>query len=568
MPAFRHDASNISLYDEFCGGGGTTSGCTMVPGVWAAKAANHLADAIATHRLNFPDAEHFEEDILTLPIDKMGYATMFTASPACPAWTTANGVKRDFDKVNAVREPLFELDGAEDDDDELVVAKRAKDAKRKEEYKRSRLLMKEVPRYLRKHFEDGRPVMIGFVENVVQVRLWAEWDDWIREFDLMNYDIKLISINSMHVEPVRGKKVPQSRNRLIIAFWHRSIGRTPDWDKWLRPKAFCERCVQVVTALQVFKDPTVDVGQYGQQWIYQCPIRTCRTEVFPEVASALSVIDPKIPGLRIGDRRKPLAPATMARIATGVRRYWLPQLVPVGGTWRGDGDRGARHLGLPFPARTTRECDAVAVPPLLVPVEGRPGKFATPATGPIRTQTTRLETGLLMPFMTPLRGGGDRERARPITRPVPTISAGGNHTGIASADAEGTGRLQEWASRLLVPFYGNADSAQPSDRPIGTLTTRDRYGIAATDDFARWEQEMSDGEFAAALEDVLFRMLEPHEVGEAMAFPTDYLMAPKAKKRQVKLYGNAVTPPLAEVVTSALVECLTGQELPRALVSA
>jgi DNA (cytosine-5)-methyltransferase 1 len=37
-------------------------------------------------------------------------------------------------------------------------------------------------------------------------------------------------------------------------------------------------------------------------------------------------------------------------------------------------------------------------------------------------------------------------------------------------------------------------------------------------------------------------MLQPGEIGKAMAFPTDYVVLGNGRQ-QVKQYGNAVTPP-------------------------
>jgi len=42
-----------------------------------------------------------------------------------------------------------------------------------------------------------------------------------------------------------------------------------------------------------------------------------------------------------------------------------------------------------------------------------------------------------------------------------------------------------------------------------------------------------------------------------------YRTVDTSKRVRVRLFGNAVTPPAAEVITSALVECLTGEDLPR-----
>lgn len=576
----------ITHYSEFSGVGGTSDGVEAVPGVVTIAAANHDKWAITSHALNFPHAEHFQADITKLPIDKMPWAHLATFSPACPAWTTANGIKRDFDRANAEQPTLFDL--AAPDNPKL--------AKRREEYKRSRLLMREIPRYLRSWVERGRPVPIGFLENVIQVRLWDEWDTYLAELHKLDYHTRLIAFNSMHAQPRRSKRVGQSRNRAYLAWWHRSLGRAPDWDKWLRPKAWCPQCMTLVDAMQVFKKPGADMGCYRSQWVYQCPTSTCRgREVHPEVLPALDAIDLTIDGIRLGDRESlgmaPLAAATMERIATGVRRFWMPLLVPTGGTWRGKGADGAVPVTAPMGARTTRECDGIAVPPLMVPVEGRPGKTAAPAGEPLRTQATRNETGLALPFITPLRGGGDKGRARRVTDPLSTVTAAGNHHGLVlpplmmrnqtspsgenrctpagtepmrTLTASSQQELLTWA-RLLVPYFSAAESAYPVSEPMGALTTRDRYGVANVD-FAAWGQELaaaSTGRLYELLADVRFRMLEPHEVAAAMGFRADYKTSATSKRVKVRLFGNAVTPCVAELLTSALVECLTGEDLPR-----
>jgi DNA (cytosine-5)-methyltransferase 1 len=520
----------LRVYDEFAGVGGTSHGASYVPGVKIYAAANHDKHAVDSHTLNFPGARHFQADITKLPVDKMPYAEIFSASPACPAWTTANGVKREFDRANVEVQSLFDL---EQDDDPKHLA-------RLEEYKRSRLLMKEIPRYLRAMQERGKPVLAGMMENVIQCRMWHEWDDWFAEIVKLGYEIRIIAFNSMHAQPVRALQAPQSRDRLYLAYWHKSLKRRPDFDKWLRPQAYCPRCDETVSALQVFKRPGNDMGRYQAQYVYQCSKVACRgQEVFPKTLAALAAIDPTIPGIRIGDRAQfkmpPLAEATLDRIRAGIRRYWAP---------------------------------------LMVPVEGRPGKTASPADQPLRTQTTRNETGLaLPPFITPLRGGGDKENARSVSDPLTTVTASGNHHGLAlpplitrqnsgspsSRTTPATEPIRTLTANgnqsLLVPFYGSSKSAQPVTNPIGTLTTKDRYALATPDVEA----------IAAGfdLDDVLFRMLHPHEIARAMAFDPSYRTSVKDKRTQVKLFGNAVTAPVAELIVSALVECITGDELER-----
>ena len=48
--------------------------------------------------------------------------------------------------------------------------------------------------------------------------------------------------------------------------------------------------------------------------------------------------------------------------------------------------------------------------------------------------------------------------------------------------------------------------------------------------------------------------------GAGMAFHPEYIVL-GSKRQRVKQYGNAVTPPAAEVIVSALVECILGHEI-------
>lgn len=162
---------------------------------------------------------------------------------------------------------------------------------------------------------------------------------------------------------------------------------------------------------------------------------------------------------------------------------------------------------------------------------------------PLRTQTARAETAIAYaPFVVPMRGGGDKEKARHTGHPLHTVSAGGNHHGLVTVP-----------DSLLVPYYGNGQ-ARPVGEPIGTLPTRDRYALVD-----------SSGEYDFSK--VLFRMLQPHEIGRAMAFADDYQVL-GSKRDRVRQYGNAVTPNAAEVLLCALVECITGEPISRYLLAA
>jgi DNA (cytosine-5)-methyltransferase 1 len=501
----------LTLVDFFCGAGGSSQGAVAVPGVSARLAANHWQRAIDTHAANFPHTEHFRGDLHAAAVEKFPAGDLFWASPECPAWSVARGRQRDFD-----RQP--DLFGE-------VLPDEAAD--------RSRALMWDVPRYLEAMALRGAPVRAGVVENVPDVRAWSHWHAWRTAIENLGYRTRLVALNSMHARPRVTPAAPQSRDRLYLAYWAASLRRDPDWGKWLRPPALCPACGQV-RAVQWWKRPGADMGRYRQQYLYRCPLPSCGRVVEPEALPAAAAIDWTLRGTRIGDRAVPLRPKTLDRIRAGLDRYARPLMVPAGGTWR----TGATPVTDPMPARTTRENDALAVPADGAMVmrnntpHGDPGQMCTPASEPLRTVTTRGHQSLItwdpLTLVVPVEGR-DGKTALPASAPMRTQTARAE-TGIAAPD-------------LLVPYYSTG-TARPVSEPVGTLTATDRYALAQA---------------AVALDDVLFRMLEPHEIAAAMAFAARYTVL-GTKREKVRQLGNAVTPPAAEILIAALVEAVTGEE--------
>ena len=70
--------------------------------------------------------------------------------------------------------------------------------------------------------------------------------------------------------------------------------------------------------------------------------------------------------------------------------------------------------------------------------------------------------------------------------------------------------------------------------PIHTMTGVDRAALVQSLD-------------SLTVDDLYFRMLHPHEIGKAMAFPQSYVVL-GTKREKVKQYGNAVTPPVMEMI--------------------
>jgi DNA (cytosine-5)-methyltransferase 1 len=542
----------LTLADFFCGAGGSSQGAAAVPGVSAKLAANHWQRAIDSHAANFPHTDHYRGDIHAADVARFPSADLFWASPECPAWSQARGRQRDFDRHPDLFGETLPDEAAD----------------------RSRALMWDVPRYLEAMQLRGTPVLAGVVENVTDVRAWTHWQPWVTAIGNLGYKTRLIALNSMHARPRATPPAPQSRDRLYLAYWAEALGRDPDWDRHLRPPAWCPACDTRVSAVQWWKRPGADMGRYRQQYLYRCPHLSCRnTIVEPAVLPAAAAIDWADLGTRIGDRARPMKDSTRARIAAGLARYARPiTLEAAGHTFERRPGVRARPADAPLTAQTATATKALACPPLIVPAGGTWRDTPAPVTVPMPARTTRENDGVAFPpFITIHRGATGDTRTVPVTGPLSAVTASGNHIGLAVPDAAlimrnntprgdpghmatpvteplrtltsaGHQSLVSWA-HLLVPYYGTAATARPVSEPAGTLTATGT-GLASA--------------AGIDVDDVLFRMLTPPEIGRAMAFADTYLVL-GTRREKVRQYGNAVTPPVAEVLITALAEAITGQ---------
>ena len=565
----------LTVTDLFAGAGGSSTGMVAVPGVQIRMAANHWKLAIAVHNQNHPNTDHAASDLHDEDPRFFPRTDVLWASPECTKWSQAAGRA----PRPAIEEGLFE-DPLSDD-----------------AATRSRLLMFDVLKFAEHHRYRAM-----IVENVVDVATKAEyrtaWREWRRQLRNLGYEFRVVSLNSMHAQAL-GMPAPQSRDRIYIVAWRRGE-RAPDVDRFMRPRAWCPRCQAVVESRQAFK-PGRTVGKYRQQYVYLHG--SCGTQVESAWLPAAAAIDWSIPGTRIGDRTKPLAPKTLARIAAGIARYWRPFTAEVAGHTF-ERRPGVRTWPIDEVLRTLHTTESKA---LLVPVEGRDGKDARPAGLVGRTQTTRLETALVAPLHVSLMGSRAEGSARPVTHELRTLTAEGNNDYLLTPfvtnhrGSEGEYRTTAMDGYLptvtasgthlgLVTPAGGTwnDVATSTDEALRTLTTRDAYALITRHFSSKGEgAEMSTpiweamrtlttkghqsivtpGDLAVAeaqVEDCLFRMLAPHEVAAGMAFPADYDWnvlnekgRPPSNRDLVKMAGNAVTPPAARDLMGAVSEALT-----------
>jgi DNA (cytosine-5)-methyltransferase 1 len=307
----------------------------------------------------------------------------------------------------------------------------------------------------------------------------------------------------------------------------------------------------------------------------------------PRWRAAREIIDWSLPGKSIFGRKHPLKPNTITRIAEGIRRFWKadpePFLVVLRGTREDQLRCTARSTTLPLPTITGSGAHLGLIEPFLMHTthhgNGRVHSIDEPV--PTITGANRGEQALIEPFLVTYHNGPDGDRRQQeLGRPLPTLDTSNRHgivqpliiqqfgsnktrdvdrpLGVITGTSRGMGLVEpfliptNWGERegqrprthdidsplptivgspthgLIEPFlvqYNGESGPQSIDDPLNTIPTRDRFGLV-----------LPGGHVLA---DILFRMLQPHELASGMGFPIGYKFC-GTREDIVKQVGNAV----------------------------
>lgn len=322
--------------------------------------------------------------------------------------------------------------------------------------------------------------------------------------------------------------------------------------------------------------------------------------------TAAECIDWSQPCPSIFERRRPLADATLRRIAAGIMRFVVnnpePFIVKVNHGY--DYFRGQQ---LQEPLQTiTSKLGSGLVQPILAPLITEHANASVqrnmPAAAPLRTICAQVKGGhfaVVAPTLVQVGYGerkGQAPRAPGLDKPLGTVVAGGgkhalvaaflakHYTGVVGADlrqptptvttvdhnALVTSHLVKLRNNqfghdirdpaptitaggthvgevraFLVKYYSEGGQWQGLDEPMHTIPTHDRIGLV-----------MVKGE-PYQIVDIGMRMLTPRELFKAQGFPDDYVIEHDGhgkaftKAAQVARCGNSVCPPLAAAIVRA-----------------
>jgi len=512
--------STITVTDQFCGAGGNSQGTRMAAkemglnnGVEIRLAMNHWPLAVETHNTNFPDTTHVCTDISASDPRRYPSTNILVTSPECTVHSPAGG--------GQAKRKMF--------GNQLSLSGRLASDEAEE---RSRATMWDVCRFAEYHNYE-----IVIVENVVEARSkWILFDSWLGAMVKLGYDFEIKYINSMHAIPT-----PQSRDRMYCVFWKRGNKR-PDLN--FMPIAPCHHCSKNVESIQWWKPKRKkstlprEHGKYRQQYLYRCP--SCANVVEPYYYAAFNCVDWTKRGTRIGDRKKPYSPKTIARCEYGINKYWseagyFNEVQPIIISSRyieGISNRVKASVDA-LPVQVTDGRESVLFAPFIIDSAWSNSKPRVDhsSVDPLSTQDTGQTKSVLFPLVVENYG---QSKSKIMTDALGALT-GTVKQGIITT---------ENFNSFIAHYYGGSNVTNHITEAVHTFSTRDRASIVTPPAHQK-----------PKLEDCYYRMLLPDEIQKGMAFEPGYIVLGDAKQK-VKQLGNAVTPPVMKFLMQKCIETL------------
>ncbi len=569
-PQFVLALSAKLVVDLFAGGGGASTGIEQAIGRHVDIAINHSPDAIGMHEINHPQTQHYCADVFE--VDPRAATAgqpvgLLHASPDCTHFSQAKGGQPRSKEIRSLAWVVIRWAGT------------------------------------------VRPDVIT-LENVEQMLQWSPLV--AKRCPATGRVVTLDEVN----DPATGKTtwrvaapgeiVPRGNQFLVPSKKH--LGR--NWNH------FVQALRDLGYAVQWRVICNADLGAHSTRtrlyMIARCdglpivwPEQTHAKKPKPGQARhrpAADCIDWSIPGKSIFGRDKPLAEATMRRIAYGMERFVLknpqPFIVknmaatlvqmghgqgsgatarrsyganditgPLGTVTASGGGHGIAAATLVQMGYGERPGQQPRVPGLDKPlgtvvaggkkhglttafmVQANGGFNTTPARSMDAAMSTVTTTGsqqqLAVAHLATLR---HHSTGRGLHDPLATVAASGEHHALVqyelSQDDE-AGAMR--CAAFLMRYHGNGGQWSDLREPMTTVTTRDRLALVTV-----WLK----GE-PWVIVDITLRMLVPRELYNAQDFPPGYVIdrtaagKPLTKTAQVRMAGNSVSPLPMRLIVAA-----------------
>ena len=558
-PQFILGLDDELLVDEFACGGGMSEAIEQATGRHVDIAVNHDEDACSMHAANHPQTEHHWKDVFEVcprRATKGRAVGLLHLSPDCTHHSQARGGQPRSKKLRGLAWIGVRWAGIKRP--RIITLENVKQI-----LQWGPLIAKRCPKTGRVVKLDGTVAAEGERVPVQQQHLVPDprhagrtWRAFVRALERLGYAVEA------RVLCAADYGAPTTRSRLFMV-------------------ARCDGAPIVWPEPTHFKNPAK--GQ--KRW-----------------RSAAECIDWSIPGKSIFEREKPLADATLRRVAHGMKRYVLdnadPFIVQIA-NWSRDGvtsasdplstvtawPRGGSHAvvapvmvqaghgqGTPDAPRWSHGNKSVREPVGTVTASGggqavalgtlvqmgygeREGQAprALDARQPLGTVVGAGKFAAVTAFVEQANGGFNATPARDAREPLSTSTATGSQQRLVTAtvvEPTLTPGQEEGALRcaaFLIRYYGQGGQLGDMREPMSTSTTKDRLALVTV-----WLRGTP-----YVIVDIQLRMLTPRELYNANGFPKTYIIDRGhdgrifSKSTQVRMCGNAVPPPLGRAVIEA-----------------
>lgn len=532
--------SDEIVVDLFAGGGGMSTAIEQAIGRHVDVAVNHDADAISMHEANHPQTRHFQADIFEVDPHEATSGRpvgLLHLSPDCVHFSQASGGQPRDKRIRALS-------------------------------------------WVGKRWAGQVAPRVITLENVKQI---LQWGPLVAKRDKATG--RVLKLDGSVAAP--GEWVPVQEQYLIPD--RKRAGRT--WRIFVSQLRALGYDVEWRTLCAAdFGAPTTRERLFLVARRDGEPIRWPEPTHFKQPAprqkrwrAAAECIDWSIPCSSIFDRPRPLADATLRRIAKGLQRYVIesadPFIVPV--THQGS----VRVHAITEPLRTITTAhrgELALAAPILAGVGGRAGQTEPRSAGnPFYTVTSKGDTALVSAYLAQMNGGFNTTPGHEMRQPMSTITNRGSQHLVAAAlssyysDESNRCRSLEdptatittenrigliqctlapevEASALrvaafLMRYYGEGGQWGDPRDPMATITTRDRLALVT----------VTIQGTPYVIVDIGLRMLQPQELYLAQGFPPDYIIdcghdgRRFSKSAQVRMCGNSVSPPPAAALIRA-----------------
>lgn len=533
-------AKKLLIADLLCGAGGSSTGAirALLELGWTMEeiilvCVNHWQTAIDTHQRNHREARHYVQDIATVRphlIVPEGFLDLLMASPTCTYHSIARGGKPTSDQQRS--DPWHIITWLT----ELRV---------------KRIIIENVWEFIGWGPVDprtGRPI---------KSRKGEYFHAWIETIKRLGFEPEWRKLNAANYGDAT------TRHRFIL--FARSDGRRLLWPVATHAK---RDDVQKLDRNEGLIQGTLDLEPTRQTW-----------------RGAREIIDWSIKGKSIFGRKKPLAPKTLFRILAGALKFGWPQPYIV--MLIREIENSLRfHINWFFSVRNKPASTAERAKRRRVVREyvARLRHFLVSpraASEPLPTIVTGGQRGSGTALISPYYGSGSGETCVSANDPLPTVTVKGRFGMVVPVTQSGggaqardidqpiptltTAKGGEFAIVLPVTHDGSADRVRSPLDPLPTITGANRgelafitaqhgerpgqvprvHDIAAPTPTiaASGHIDLVEPSISTEGYDILFRMLEPHELAAAMGFNTDdqeYEFA-GTKTEKIKQIGNAVS---------------------------